>query len=167
MEPHWGDRSKAISTFLGGIAQGHLHLQHPNQRCAPRKKQSFENWKNLWGKVDSNPLKFRRQLQQRNPNFPINICLTLSLLSKSVDVKIKNFPQSGLEAARINFVPRTSLIQKPLILRQVSQELLPEESACNIVDIGAHGGDTSLPLTLVARLVLSTTSPPSVVFSYL
>ena len=88
MEPHWGDRSKAISTFLGGIAQGHLHLQHPNQRCAPRKKQSFENWQNLWGKVDSNPLKFRRQLQQRNPNFTINICLTLSHLSKSVDVNI-------------------------------------------------------------------------------
>ena len=34
--------------------------------------------------------------------------------------------------------------------KSVSQELL--EESCNIVDIGAHGGDTSLPLALVARL---------------
>ena len=52
-------------------------------RTPPRK-----NWQNLRGKVDYNPLKFRRQLQQRNPNFTINICLTLSHLSKSVDVNI-------------------------------------------------------------------------------
>ena len=32
----------------------------------------------------------------------------------------------------------------------VYQELLPDKS-CNIVDIGAHGGDTTLPLALVAR----------------
>ena len=34
-------------------------------------------------------------------------------------------------------------------LKSVSQELLLE--SCNIVDIGAHGGDTTLPLALVAR----------------
>ena len=36
------------------------------------------------------------------------------------------------------------------ILDLVYQELLPDKS-CNIVDIGAHGGDTTLPLALVAR----------------
>ena len=36
------------------------------------------------------------------------------------------------------------------IMGRVYQELLPDEP-CNIVDIGAHGGDTTLPLTLVAR----------------
>ena len=36
------------------------------------------------------------------------------------------------------------------VMGRVYQELLPDEP-CNIVDIGAHGGDTTLPLTLVAR----------------
>ena len=44
----------------------------------------------------------------------------------------------------------TTLIPHSRILDLVYQELLPDKS-CNIVDIGAHGGDTTLPLALVAR----------------
>ena len=45
------------------------------------------------------------------------------------------------------------------ILKKFSQELLPEP--CNIVDIGAHGGDTTLPLALVARF---SKTLPSLIF---
>ena len=44
----------------------------------------------------------------------------------------------------------TILIPHSRILDIAYQELLPYKS-CNIVDIGAHGGDTTLPLALVAR----------------
>ena len=63
-----------------------LNIQIKDVR--PAKSSPLKIGKTCGGKVDSNPLKFRRQLQQRNPNFPINIYLTLSLLNKSVDVNI-------------------------------------------------------------------------------
>ena len=44
----------------------------------------------------------------------------------------------------------TILIPHSRILDIAYQELLPYKS-CNIVDIGAHGGDTTLPLAVVAR----------------